>query len=345
LALYDDLPPFTKQKIILKTRNMGNPSNQRLIAIATVVIIALLGCIGYLLYNKINQDKLIKQQSAELISTEKLQAQLEKEYYQALADLEEMRGTNEELNALIETQKGELKSQKERISGLLKTAKDLEIAKEEINKLKQMAEKYVSEISKLRDENTTLSSANVLLTSEKQILSEEVATRTRENEELSAARNTLTAEKTALEQEKSSLMKKVNIASVIKVQGFDVTGYKLKNSGKESDSKRAKTMDGLKICFTALENEIVAPGTERFYVRVVNPLGETMASDNTSGVIKNPNTGDEVRYTQYRDIDYKNIDSNVCINWQPDVPFNTGLYTVGVFNKGFLVGMSTVNLK
>ena len=325
---------------------MGNPSNQRLIAIATVVSIALLGCIGYLLYNKVNQDKLIKQQSAELISTEKLQASLEKEYYQALADLEEMRGTNEELNALIDTQKGELKSQKERISTLLKSAKDLEIAKEEINKMKVAAEKYLAEITRLRDENTTLSATNVQLSSEKKMLSEEVAVRTQENEELSAARVTLTSEKESLEQEKTMLMKKVNIASVIKVQGFDVTGYKLKGSGKESDTKRAKTIDGLKICFSALENAIVSPGTERFYVRIINPLGETMASDGMgSGILRNPNTGEEVRYTQYRDVDYNNVESNVCINWQPEMPFNPGQYTVEVYNKGFLVGMSTVNLK
>ena len=325
---------------------MGNPSNQRLIAIATVVIIALLGCIGYLLYNKINQDKLIKQQSAELISTEKLQAQLEKEYYQALADLEEMRGTNEELNALIDTQKGELKSQKDRISVLLKNSKDLEIARSEMARMKSNAEKYLAEISTLREENTVLSQTNVQLSTDKQMLSEEVAVRTQENEELSAARARLTSEKETLEEERTMLAKKVNVASVIKVQGIEVSGYKLKSSGKESESKKAKTIDGLKICFTALDNVIAQAGTERFYVRVISPLGETLAIDDSgSGVLTNPNTGEEVRYTQYRDIDYNQTESNVCVNWQPDLPFNTGQYTVEVYNKGFMSGMSTVNLK
>lgn len=325
---------------------MGNPSNQRLVAIATVVIIALLGCIGYLFYNKVNQDKLIKKQSAELISTEKLQAQLEKEYYLALADLEEMRGTNEELNALIETQKVELKSQKDRISVLLKDSKDLEIARGEIIKLKSAAEKYISELVALRDENKALSASNLELTEAKRTLTEEVAARTLENEELSASRATLASEKATLEEERNVLAKKVNVASVIRVQGFDVDGYKLKPSGKEAEKNRAKTIDGLKICFTALENPIAAPGTERFHVRIVNPLGETMAMDDTgTGILKNPNTGEEVRFTQYRDVEYNNEESNVCVNWQPDVAFNPGQYTVEVYNKGFLVGMSTVDLK
>lgn len=325
---------------------MGNPSNQRLVAISTVVIIALLGLIGYLFYNKVNQDKLIKEQSAELISTEKLQASLEKEYYQALADLEEMRGTNDELNALIETQKAELKTQKERISGLLKNSKDLEIARAEIIRLKTTAEKYLGELVALRDENKTLSATNVELSQAKETLTAEVAARTQENEELSASRATLASEKESLMVERDVLAKKVNVASVVRVQGFDVNGYKLKGSGKESEKNRAKTIDGLKICFTALDNEIVSPGTERFFVRIINPLGETMAIDDTgSGVLKNPNTGEEVRYTQYRDIEYANEESNVCVNWQPDMPFNPGQYTVEVYNKGFLVGMSTVHLK
>jgi hypothetical protein len=325
---------------------MGNPSNQRLIAIATVVIIALLGCIGYLIYDKVNKDKLIKQYSAELISTEKLQAQLEKEYYQALADLEEMRGTNDELNALIETQKGELKTQKDRISGLLKNSKDLEVARTEIAKLKANAEKYLAEITTLREENTALTSRNVRLTSEKDSLSQEVVSRTQENVELTEARAQLTSEKETLEQEKSALSKKVNVASVIKIQDIDVSGYKLKNSGKESEARKAKTIDGLKICFTALDNVITPPGNERFFVRVINPIGETMTT-NVSGasVVTNPNTGEEVLYTQYSDVNYEQKEQNICMNWQPELAFNTGQYTVEVYNKGFLAGMSTVNLK
>jgi len=325
---------------------MGNSSNQRLVAIATVVIIALLGAVGYLLYKNINQEKLIKQQNAELISTEKLQAQLEKEYYQALADLEEMRGTNDELNALIETQKAELKTQKDRISGLLKTAKDYEGAKAEIVKMKAAADKYLAEIATLREENTALTSANVQLTSEKQQLSEEVSARTLENEMLSSEKAELASEKETLMEEKSMLSKKVNIASVIKVQGIDVSGYRLKSSGKESESNKATKIDGLKICFTALDNVIATSGNERFYVRVISPLGETMAAnDSGAGVLTNPNTGEEVRYTQYRDIAYDKTETNVCMNWQPDFPFNQGQYTVEVYNKGFMAGMSTVNLK
>ncbi len=331
----------SKQNAII----MGNTSNQRLIAIATVVIIGLLGVIGYLVYRNVNQDKLIKQQAGDLISTEKLQAQLEKEYYQALADLEEMRGTNEELNALIDTQKGELKTQKDRISVLLKDSKDLESAKTELANLQTQADKYIAQINELKEENSQLSASNAHLTQLKDTLLNEVQTRTMENEQLSAAKASLTSEKESLLTEKAVLTKKVNIASVIKIQNIEVNGYRLKSSGKESTSNRAGKIDGLKICFTALDNPIAGTGKERFHVRVITPLGETMSSGPGSGILVNPNTGEEVRFTQYRDVDYDNKESNVCMNWQPDMAFDPGQYTVEVYNKGFLAGMSTVNLK
>jgi hypothetical protein len=46
---------------------MSQSSQQKLLALATVAIIALLGLSAFLIYTKINQDKLMKGQSSELI--------------------------------------------------------------------------------------------------------------------------------------------------------------------------------------------------------------------------------------------------------------------------------------
>lgn len=325
---------------------MGNSSQQRLIAIATVVIIGLLGLIGYLLYNKVNQDRLIKQQSAELISTERLQASLEKEYYQALSDLEEMRGTNEELNALIDTQKMELKSQKERISSLLRTEADLGIARAEIGKLRTSADRYVAELEKLREEHAALTVAHTELRGQYDQLTDDFEMVVMEKEELTSAQAMLVSEREQLSREKAYLAEKVDIASVVRVKDIDVSGYRLRSSGREATQRRARNIDGLKICFTALDNLIADSDKERFFVRVVNPLGETMAMDEMgSGVLINSATNEAVRYSQYRDINYFNEESDVCMNWQPDLPFDPGVYTVEVYNKGYIAGAASFSLR
>src|SRR6188472_2593275 len=125
---------------------MSQSSQQKLLALATVAIIALLGLSAFLIYTKVNQDKLIKKQSVELIDEARVKADLEKEYYQALSDLEEMRSNNSELNAMIETQKAELKKQKDKIDGLIKSQRDLEQARDEIARPRV----FVTEVENLR---------------------------------------------------------------------------------------------------------------------------------------------------------------------------------------------------
>lgn len=321
---------------------MSQSSQQKLLALATVAIIALLGLSAFLIYTKVNQDKLIKKQSAELIEETRLKADLEKEYYQALSDLESMRGSNSELNAMIETQKAELKKQKDRIDTLIKSSKELERAKEEIAKLRS----YVTELEELRKQNTALQESNIMLSGERDELVLLVQEVQMTNEELAAQKSSLTSEKDQLQQEKDMLAGKVNVASSIKVSEISAVGYKVKSSGKETDTKKAKTIDGVKVCFKANSNIITEAGTEKFYLRIINPKGVVMAiQDLGSGSMKLGNSNESIQFTQYVELDYENEAVPGCINWQPGLAFETGVYGVEVYNKGFMSGKASFELK
>lgn len=323
----------------------NSQSNQRLIAIAIVVIIALLGINGYLWYTKINQDKLIDKHSFELIETEKGLADLEKTYYESMSELDEMRTANGELNAIIDAQKDDLKAQRDRISTLILTEKDLDEAKIEMSKLRQMRDKYVAQITNLKEENAQLAMSNDVLTQEKVILTGEVQKEREANEELESEAATLKNTNTELSSERDALSKTVVKASVILVDDIVVNGYRVKNSGKESLTKRADKAEGLKICFEAKQNTVTEAGVERFYVRVVNPLGETMSLEEMgSGIIEDADER-QVRFTQFREMDYVNVPADVCMSWQPGISFGPGLYLIEVYNKGHLAGSSTFVLK
>jgi hypothetical protein len=323
----------------------NSQSNQRLIAIAIVVIIALLGINGYLWYTKINQDKLIDRHSSELIETEKGLAELEKTYYESLSELEEMRTANGELNAIIDAQKEDLKAQRDKVSALMHRAGDLEEAEAELAKLRQMRERYVAQIIKLKEDNEKLAMSNEILTQEKDILTGEVQKERVANQDLESEAATLKNKNESLATERDALSKTVVKASVIQVDDIVVNGYHIKNSGKESLTKRASKAEGLKICFEAQQNTVTEAGVERFYVRVVNPLGETMSLDEMgSGIIDDANEK-QLRYTQFREMDYANVPSDVCMSWQPGIAFNPGLYLIEVYNKGYLAGSSTLTLK
>merc|ERR1712137_961179 len=97
---------FLTKLIRIMTTDSSSPkqdnSRQKLIAIAAVIIVALLGVNAFLIVNSMNKSKANKELTSQLDESEQLKAELEKQYYEALSELEEMRGSNEELNALIE---------------------------------------------------------------------------------------------------------------------------------------------------------------------------------------------------------------------------------------------------
>ncbi|MDX1410001.1 MAG: hypothetical protein R3330_17750, partial [Saprospiraceae bacterium] len=257
-----------------------------------------------------------------------------------------MKTTNVELNSIIEQQQEELKAQKNRVAVLIRDTKDLAAAREELARFKQLTEEYVNRIETLQEENEQLTEANTVLSEEKRILTSEVQKEREANQELTMTAAELMAAKDSLEEVKSNLARKVDIASVIQVENIEASGYRLRNSGKESERRKASAIDGLKICFTTTENAIAGNGIERFYVRVIDPLGETLAiEDLGSGILTNSLNGDQIRYTQYRDMEYEPQPANVCVNWQPGLAFNPGNYTVEIYNKGYLAGTSTFALK
>lgn len=321
---------------------MSQTSQQKLLALATVAIIALLGLSAFLIYTKVNQDKLIKSQNSELIEETRLKADLEKEYYKALSDLEEMRSNNSELNAMIETQKTELKAQKDKIATMITTAKDLQKAREEIARLRV----FVTEVENLRKQNAALRDTNSQLLNQRQELSIKVEQGKVTNEELATSRNALATEKEQLQKDKEALAHKVNIASSVMVSDISAKGYLVKGSGKEKDSNKAKSIDGVKICFKTKENAVAEKGKEKFYIRLINPLGEVMAiQDLGSGNMSLTTSGESIQYTQFVELDYANGIVPGCVNWQPGTAFETGTYQVEIYNKGFQAGKASFVLK
>ncbi|MBK8828235.1 MAG: hypothetical protein IPO26_16435 [Saprospiraceae bacterium] len=57
-----------------------------------------------------------------------------------------MRGDNAQLNALIDSQKSELKTQKDKINNLIWTKKELDKAKAELKNLNTNVAKYLADI-------------------------------------------------------------------------------------------------------------------------------------------------------------------------------------------------------
>lgn len=323
-------------------------SQQRLLTIAATVVMALLAINAFLLYNKYTQEKIIEEQKTDMAEADKLKIELEKQYHEALSDLEEMRDNNDQLNEIIDRQKLELRQQKDRIDKIIREGGDFNRARVEIKNLSAQVAQYISEIQKLKSENEALTLEKDQLAQLSRQLEENLDSAILANQKLSGDFEATTNEKQQISAERNKLAETVAFASVVKVSDISVTGLKERNSGKIVKKKYAKNVEALKVCFKALPNDIVRAGLERFYIRIINPVGETLAIEELgSGVIINKATNQEIRYTHLAESSYDDSGAKeVCFNWEPNLSlFQKGTYSVEVYNKGYLSGKGSFELK
>lgn len=325
--------------------NTQKNSSSRWITIGIVAIIALLAVNAWLFYDKYKNEETIEAQGVDLAEAQQLNMELEKQYYETLSQLEEMRGDNEEMNTLIEKQKEELRAQKESISKMISTTKDYNSIRSRMKDLEAQAEGYLAELDALREQNALLTEENAKLGEEKRFLEDNLQEQIRQNDDLTDVKAKLVTEKSNLESQNKNLNKKVTKASVIEVQNVDVTGYKVNDSGKASKKRYASNIDRLKICFDAMPNPVAEPGDEVFYIRLIAPNGQTVAMDELGSGILTTAEGEQIRFTAMKDFDYNQEAVNACLSWEPGVAFDKGNYQVEVYNKGHLSGTGSFKLR
>jgi hypothetical protein len=312
-------------------------------------IVAIIGLLGLNAYQWFSNNQLKNQNSEQVLLTnnlQKAQAELDREYQSAIDNLEQMRSDNQAANSLIDSQKKELEVQKTKISELLWSKRELGKAQEEIKGLNSRIKDMIAEVTKLKEENTVLTEQNTQLTNQNQSLSSDLTREREEKEEVVKAKTQLASEKETLAKTNESLSSKVDLASAIKINYLDVKGYEIRKNGKLDQQSRAKNIDILRFCIKTETNMVTSAGMKRFFIRVISPLGETISVENSgSGVLTNRLDNTQVRYSTSGEVDYKNQETNACIDWNLAQKLAKGLYNVEIFNGGFPVGKGTFQLK
>jgi predicted nuclease with TOPRIM domain len=324
---------------------MTSSNSKNLTPILVTIIAVLLAVSGYLAFDRSQMVKTIDHYRVMVEESQAVAADLELSFGDVSDQLDNMKGENVELNAMIEEQKTKLSVQKNKINGLLKTKGKLEEAKKEIAALKQMGQNYIAEITELKEQNALLAQSNVKLKQETEVLTQRVARTSEENEELIVEKTQLEDYNKELAKQTDYLSEKVSIASVVKVDNLIGTGYKVNKNGELTKRKYAKYVDRVGVCFTTEANLVTDKEEEEFFLRIINPLGETMViQDLGSGILVN-NEGESIRYTTSGVLDYDNESKQMCLNWEPSMRFSKGNYEVEIYNKGFKAGTGSFRLK
>ena len=303
----------------------------------TIVFFVFLSAYLFYVNHQLKQTNL---ENVEVISEkEAIQAQLESEYETALAQIESLRGENEEMNAVIANQKEELKAQKGKISKLIWTKGELEKAKSELATLQGLADQYVAQLTALQNQNAALASENDMLTIDLAEVTADLASEKITTAELTETRAILTSVKEDLTKENKELSKKVELGSAIKINWMDLDRGTIKSDGTWKNHKLFGSSDALRLCFRTETNVVTPAGNETFYVQIVGPTGETISTqESNDGEIIEKTTGETVRYTTTGTLVYNKEDTKVCMEMVTSVKREKGDYTVSIFNKDYRVG-------
>lgn len=320
----------------------GN-NQKRLTTYMGIAIAVLLGLCVFLLVSKYNTSNKLDLTTSELALQKEAFTELDAKYNEAVSQLEQQKGISAELDAKINQQLSELESQKNQISGLIREKRDYKTA---LASFERQKNEYLAQIEELRKQVGQLTESNTQLTGQNEQLSSSLSETQGKLSEESTAKAALASEKSAVESERNQLSKKVDIASAIRVKNITTKGVDVRSNGKERTKSKAKKVDKLNICFTTEANEVSPAGEEVFYLRIVDPTGAPLAIESLgSGVSQNKRASEEFRYTTTATCNYSNGETNVCGAWQPGQNFVKGKYAVQIYNKGYLVGTSTFNLK
>ena len=331
-----------------QNQNDSNNSKSKIIPWLIAGLIALVGTNIATLVSKSNTTQQLQLAQAEITKDVDLNAQLEQQFKDANAQLEEMKGKSTELNSLIDKQKEELVAQKGKISNLINVSKDLNAAKAQLARFKAEAEGFINKIAQLEQDKKQLGEQVTVLTTEKTNLQTNLTKEVSAKNDLATAKTAVEAEKAKIEAEKVILAKKAEAGAVVRVGNISMQGFLVKESGKEKSRTHAKNIDRLKFCFNALASpDAEQRGSETFYVRILDPTGVAVATQTSGGGVLKLADGKEVQYTTTKQVDVKNTKEDVCTVW--DAKGNTtlqkGKYNIEIYNKGYLSGKGEFDLK
>ena len=137
----------------------------------------------------------------------------------------------------------------------------------------------------------------------------------------------------------SDSIKTVEVASKLTVSNLKTAAYKLRSSGKQIETEKARKADVLKISFTIAENKVAKKGDKTYYVQVIDSKNNVLGEKKTESFGSNSLT-----YSFETTVKYENKSVNVTQDL-PGQNFEKGTYFVNVFDKGELVSKSSFSLR
>lgn len=307
----------SQQNTVVTTKRNNLPT-----IITAILVVALLGTWGYIIYDKNQTKETIDQKETVIATTSTQRDQLQKELEDAAMRYDVLKTSNSKKDSSITVKDREIDEKKSRIQQLLNksnaTQSELAEAKRLISSLNGDIDGYKEQVAVLQQQKTQLISEKSVVVSQRD--------RYRRNYDSSEL----------VIKQKEDL---INVGSTLRASNFSIVGINERRSGKEKTTATAKRVDKLRISFDLDENMLTESGAKEIYVCITAPDGSPVAVQALGSGTFSTRQGEEKPYTQKLDVNYtQNKRQSVSFDWKQGSNFNTGNYKIEVYNNGFKVG-------
>jgi myosin heavy subunit len=297
--------------------------------ITGLLVAALLGTWGYIIYDKSKTKDTIEQKENIIATTSTQRDELQKELEDAAMRYDMLKTLNSKKDSTISAKDKDINEKRTRIQTLLSKANATQA---ELSEAKTLIASLNGDIEGYKTQIEVLQGQKIQLTQEKAVVTEQ---RNKIQKDYDSA--------TVVLQDRA---KTIDIASTLHASNFNIVGIKEKKSGKEVTTSTAKKVDKLRISFDLDENMVTPSGTKELYVCITAPDGTPVAVDALGSGTFSTRDGVQKIFTQKLDVNYtQSKKQNVTFYWTQNSTFLTGNYKIEVFNNGFKVGEAYRPLK
>lgn len=303
--------------------------NKTLPIITGILVAALLGTWGYMLFNKNKTEEIVTQKDSTIATTSTQRDELQKELEDATMRYDMLKTSNAKKDSSITAQDADIAAKKARITELLSK---VNASQQDLSEARQLIASFKGDIEVYKNQVEILQGQKVQLIQEKANITQQ--------------RN-----KALLNYDSASMVIKeknaqLDVGSTLQATNFNIVGLKDKSNGKEKTTNTAKRVDKLRITFDLAENMIASSGTKDVYVCITAPDGSAIAVPAMGSGTFVTRDGKSKTYTQKLNVDYTQAKKKtVSFDWDQNSNFVPGDYKIEVYNNGFKVGDAYKPLK
>jgi len=231
--------------------------------------------------------------------------------------LEEYSGLGNQL----QVQDSIIKQQISDIRGLLRKENDLKLAREKIDRLKEIAKRYIADIDSLLVLNQKL---------------------TNQKDSVIRVNRDINWKNYKLSKQNIELEKKVSEGSILEVSDLNVTTFRYRKSGRLVETSSAKKTQIIQVCFLVLQNTIAKKEIKNYYLQIIDPNSNVISSNDS---IKYGIDSTTFLFTKKDSLFYDNSEQSICLDWQRINILQEGIYKVHLYVDERLSAKTAFRLK